>query len=78
MRQPTTRDFLVRKLPIELHNLLEESAAAHHRSKTQEAIVALRNGLTATPQPLKKPKPFRWGKKISNRFVRKAIEEGRE
>lgn len=78
MDQNQTRDFLIRNMPVELYYSLEAAAKAHHRSRTQEAIVALKNGLRGTPLPLKKPKPFQWGKKITNRFIQEAIEEGRE
>ncbi len=78
MHQKQTRDFLIRNMPVELYNSLEAAAKAHHRSRTQEAIVALTNGLKSAPTPLKKPTPFRWGKKITNRFIQEAIEEGRE
>lgn len=78
MEQKQTRDFLIRNMPVELYNSLETAAKAHHRSRTQEAIVALTNGLKREPARLKKPVPFQWGKKISNRFIQEAIEEGRE
>lgn len=72
------RDFLIRDMPIELYDLLEKSAKEHHRSKTQEAIFALSNGLTKPSKSLKKPIPFQWGKKVSASFVRNAVKEGRE
>lgn len=72
-----TKNFLIR-IPIELYEKLEESATLHHRSKTQEAIVALRNGLSTEIPPIKKPKPFGWKKKVSRDFVRKAVKESRE
>jgi plasmid stability protein len=78
MHKQPTRDFLIRNMPVELYNSLEAAAKAHHRSRTQEAIVALTNGLKSTPTPFKKPIPFQWGKKITNRFIREAIDEGRE
>lgn len=79
MSQPETRDFLIRNMPIELYQALESAAKMHHRSRTQEAIIALRNGLRKEgPEPLKKPNPFQWGKKITNHFIQEAIDEGRE
>lgn len=78
MQQPQTRDFLIRNMPVDLYNSLEVAAKSHQRSRTQEAIVALRNGLQAVPAPLKKPSPFTWGKKITNSFIQEVIEEGRE
>lgn len=78
MQQKQTRDFLIRNMPLELYRSLEEAAKAHHRSRTQEAIVALTNGLEKSPMPLKKPMPYSWGRKITNRFIQEAIEEGRE
>ena len=41
MQQKQTRDFLIRNMPVELYHSFEEAAKAHHRSRTQEAIVAL-------------------------------------
>jgi len=78
MQERQTRDFLIRNMPVKLYNLLEEAAKIHHRSKTQEAIVALTNGLQSAPVPFAKPKPFKWGKKITNKFIQDAIDEGRE
>jgi plasmid stability protein len=78
MHQKQNRDFLIRNMPAELYHALEAAAKEHHRSRTQEAIVALTNGLRRAPPPLKKPTPFQWGKKITNRFIQEAIEEGRE
>ncbi len=78
MHERETKDFLIRNMPLELYQLLENAAKAHHRSRTQEAIVALTNGLTAPSSQLKKPKPFQWGKKITNRLIQDSIEEGRE
>lgn len=78
MTQKQTRDFLIRNMPIEIYNLLDKASKEHHRSKTQEAIVALSNGLSIYSQKLKKPTPFKWKKTISNKFIEDAIEEGRE
>ena len=78
MQHSKTKDFLIRSMPIELYNLLEKSAQEHHRSRTRDAVVVLTNGLTSAAKPLKKPKPFRWGKKITNKFINDAIDEGRE
>lgn len=61
MEQKQTRDLLIRNIPIE----------------TQESIIALNNGLTISRQRFKKPQPFDWGKKISNEFIQKAIDQGR-
>ena len=78
MKRKQTRDFLIRNIPIEVFNLLEESAREHNRSKTQEAIVALTTGLSLYSHRIKQPKPFKWRKKISSKFIEKAIEEGHE
>lgn len=78
MEQKQTRDFLIRNMPIEVYHLLEKAAKEHHRSKTQEAIVAITNGLTMSHHQIKKPVPFKWRKKVSNKFIEEAIEEGRE
>lgn len=71
-----TKDFLIRNIPIELFERLERAAELHHRSKTQEAIVLLTNGLTDIP-PIKKLKPFKWEKRVDSKFLRKAIDGGR-
>lgn len=78
MEQKQTRDFLIRNIPIEVYDLLEAAAKEHHRSKTQEAVIALTNGLAIYNHQIKKPTPFKWKKKISNKFIQEAIEEGRK
>lgn len=78
MQQRQTRDFLIRKMPIEVYHLLEKSANEHHRSKTQEAILALTNGLSINKHQIQQPEPFKWKKRLTSRFIRDAIEEGRE
>jgi hypothetical protein len=78
MEERESRDFLIRNLPVELFNLLEQSAKENHRSKTQEAIVILTEGLTIRSRKLQKPKPFKWDTKITESFIEKAIDEGRE
>lgn len=78
MERKQTRDFLIRNMPIEIYHLLEKAAKEHHRSKTQEAIVAITNGLSIYTHKVKKPTPFKWNKKISNKFIERAINEGRE
>lgn len=78
MEQKQTRDFLIRNMPVEVYNLLEEAAHENHRSKNQEAILALTNGLSMYSHQLKKPIPFKWDKKISSKFIERAIKEGQE
>jgi len=78
MEQKQTRDFLIRNMPIEIYNLLEKAAKEHPRSKTQEAIIALTNGLSRHGHQLKKPTPFKWDKNISRKFINEAIQEGRK
>jgi hypothetical protein len=77
MKRKKTRDFLIRNIPLEIFNLLEESAKEHNRSKTQEAIVALATGLSIYSNRIRQPKPFKWQEKISNQFIERAIDEGR-
>lgn len=78
MEQKQKRDFLIRNMPIEIYNLLEKAAKENHRSKTQEAIVALANGLSMYSHQIKEPIPFKWKKKISSKFIEDAIKEGQE
>ena len=78
MKRKQTRDFLIRNIPLEIFSLLEESAKEHNRSKTQEAIVALATGLSIQSNRIRQPKPFKWREKISNQFIERAIDEGRE
>lgn len=78
MDKPSTRDFLIRNMPIEVYELLEQAARDHHRSKTQEAIMVLANGLSPSKRPLQQPTPLRWKTKPSSKFIKNAIEEGRE
>ncbi len=78
MHQKQTRDLLIRDLPIEMHNLLENAAKQHHRSKAQEAIVVLSQGLKVYTHRVSQPKPFKWKKRISNRLIEESIQEDRE
>lgn len=78
MKKGQTRDFLIRNIPVEVFNLLEDLAKEHNRSKTQEAIVALTTGLSLYSNRIRQPKPFKWRKKISSSFIEEAIDEGRE
>ncbi len=78
MQKSETKDFLIRNMPIALYNQLTEAAKQHQRSRTQEALVALSNGLQNKPRALQEPQPFKWGKKLKARFIDEAINEGRE
>lgn len=78
MSENQTRDLLIRNVPIEIHELLQQEAKDHHRSKTQEAIIALTNGLTLSRHRIKRPTPFKWKSQISNKFIKDAIDEGRK
>lgn len=78
MEQRQTRDFLIRNMPVEVYNLLEEIAKEHRRSMNQEAIQALVFGLSFYSHQVKKPVPFKWKKKKSSKFIEEAIREGRE
>jgi hypothetical protein len=78
MKKKESFDLLLRNIPIDVYHLLEESAKEHNRSKTQEAIVALTNGLARSKHCILRPRPFRWKKKISSKFIEDAINEGRE
>lgn len=77
MEHKQTRDFLIRNMPIEVYSLLENMAKEHCRSKTQEAIVALKTGLSVYGHHIKKPSPFKWKRKITSNFIEQAIEKGR-
>jgi len=74
----TTKDFLIRRMPMDLYLRLEKAAKEHHRSRTQEAIFTLYQGLAPMVPPLKAPKPFKWGKDFTSDEIIKAIHEGRE
>lgn len=76
--QSEMKNILLRKVPIEIYQRLDRAAKEHHRSLNQEAIVALSNGLEMPLKSIQKPIPFKWKKKITGRFIQKAIEEGRE
>lgn len=78
MEQRQTRDFLIRNMPNEVYQRLEKAAKEHHRSKTQEAIVALTNGLSMPSYRINKPVPFKWSKPVTGKFIEEAINEGRE
>lgn len=78
MTQKKTCNFLLRDVPIEIYRRLEELAREHRRSRMQEAIIALSNGLGMHPRSLKQPEPLQLKKKISTDFIEQAIHEGRE
>lgn len=80
MKQSACKDFLIRNIPLELYSLLEKSAILNHRSKTQQAIVALEQGLRTQIKPLQKPKPFNLGDgvKISSKLIYNIIDQNRE
>ena len=63
---------------MDLYIRLENSAKEHHRSRTQEAIFTLSQGLAPLLPTLKAPKPFKWGKDFNSDEIIKAIHEGRE
>jgi len=46
--------LVLRNVPVELHGKLKAAAAAHHRSMTQEAIVAL-SAVLDDPVPQARP-----------------------
>lgn len=78
MTQKKPRDLLIRKIPAEVYDLLEQSARDHNRSKTQEVIVVLRDALAPPVRPIKRPKPFKWKTRVTNKFLHNAINEGQE
>lgn len=78
MNKKETKDFLIRGMPIEVFGLLEKTAKEHHRSMTQEAILALKTGLSHYSRKIEKPTPFKWWKKPTTKFITEAIDEGRE
>jgi hypothetical protein len=73
-----TKNFLIRHMPMDLYRRLEKSAKEHHRSRTQEVIFTLSQGLDPIAPPFKAPKPFKWGKDFTSDEIIKAIHEGRE
>jgi plasmid stability protein len=73
-----SKDFLIRNMPMDLYLRLEKAAKEHHRSRTQEAIFILSQGLAPIVPPLKVPKAFRWGKNFTSSEIISAIHEGRE
>lgn len=73
-----TRDFLIRKMPIEVYTLLENSAKEHNRSKTQEAIVILKQGLISEDHHVEKPIPLNWKRKLPAKYIDKIIRESRK
>lgn len=78
LRKNTQTKAVLVRMPLELFKLVEKSAQEHRRSNTQELIVAIKNGLTATLAPIKEPRRLAFGKKISKNDLLEAIDEGRE
>ena len=77
-QQPQHRDLLIRNVSVEIHRVLEKTAKEHHRSKTQEALIVLINGLSVPVKPLRKPVAFEWKSDITTKFIQDAIEEDRD
>lgn len=78
MKEKTTKNLLIRNVPIEVYELLKKTALQHHRSNNQEAIVAITKGLSLPDQPIQKIKRLKWDVKVSQKTIQKAIDEGRE
>lgn len=47
--------LVLRNVPDDLYQRLKETAAEHHRSMTQEAIITLKDALVAEPQTAPTP-----------------------
>jgi hypothetical protein len=76
-KERRTTNFLIRNMPAELYELLDRSAQSHRRSKNQEAILALSQGLSSPGHTVEKPKPAKWPGRLSAQAIRKAKGEGR-
>ncbi len=77
MRKAQTKNILIRNIPIDVYEKLELSAKDHHRSKNQEAIVLLSEGLNKPKTSFDKPQPFKWPRKLKSKFILDSIDEGR-
>lgn len=73
MKLKETRDFLIRKMPIEIYNLIEKAAKKHNRNKTQEALVALKMRSLFSRHTLQQLTPLKWQKRISSAFIKNAL-----
>jgi plasmid stability protein len=68
--------LVLKNIPERLHVRLKEEAAKHRRSMMQEAITILEESLEILPVEF--PAPVKANKKINQKLLKKAIEEGRE
>lgn len=68
--------LLIKELPSPLHRKLKEQAREHHRSMTREALAILESSLSQNERS-KVPRPFRGAFPITQKWLDKAIREGR-
>ncbi|OHB75864.1 MAG: hypothetical protein A2Z34_04935 [Planctomycetes bacterium RBG_16_59_8] len=68
--------LVIKHLPEEIHRLLKENAAQHHRSMTQEAIVTLENALRKI-RPIPDIQPYRGKVPLTDDILREAKNWGR-
>lgn len=73
--------LVIKNLPDELHRKLKARAARHHRSMTREAIMQLERALSEPDEADVRrvpPEPLDVGFRPDDKWLYKAIREGRE
>jgi plasmid stability protein len=67
--------LVLKKIPRPLHTRLRQEALRHHRSMTREAIHVLEQGLGLSPVEF--PAPVKGRRPLTQKFLDRAIREGR-
>ncbi len=69
-------DILITKVPADLHRLLKEDAAKHHRSMARHALAIIEDGLAQAAQ-LELPDPIKTMKPLTQQIINEGIRKGR-
>ena len=69
--------LLIKDLPPHVHRKLKKQAKAHHRSMTREALAILEISLSREQAPYVPPPPVKGAVPITQKWLDKAIREGR-
>ncbi|MDA0336432.1 MAG: Arc family DNA-binding protein [bacterium] len=69
-------DILITKVPADLHRLLKEEAARHHRSMARHALAIIEDGLLQAAR-LELPEPIKTAKPLTQKIINEGIKEGR-
>lgn len=69
--------LVIKDLPPELHRMLKEQAARHHRSMTREAVALIEEALVRGTELREIPPPYRGKFPLTQAFIDDAKNQGR-